>query len=100
MPEGEDWRRGAACRTADPDLFFPVGTKGPALRQIEQAKAICRTCDVIEQCLRWAKETSQDYGIWGGTTEDERAAQRRRSARNKKYAGRVAVSGPVEEVVD
>ena len=38
------WREAAACRDADPDVFFPVGTAGPALRQIEEAKRICRAC--------------------------------------------------------
>ena len=39
-----NWREVAACRDADPDLFFPVGTAGPALRQVEEAKRICRAC--------------------------------------------------------
>ena len=38
------WRDDAACRDADPDLFFPVGTTGPALRHIDEAKRICRAC--------------------------------------------------------
>ena len=33
-----------ACRDADPDLFFPIGTTGTALRQIDEAKRICRVC--------------------------------------------------------
>ncbi|NBU30017.1 MAG: WhiB family transcriptional regulator, partial [Actinobacteria bacterium] len=49
-----DWRHDAACRDADPELFFPIGNTGPALGQIEQAKAICRTCSVMDDCLRWA----------------------------------------------
>jgi len=42
-----DWRAVAACREADPDLFFPVGSTGPALRQIEAAKAVCRACPAL-----------------------------------------------------
>lgn len=81
VSDTEDWRDQAACRQEDPDLFFPVGTTGPALGQIEQAKAICRGCPVIEDCLRFALDTGQDYGIWGGLTENERRTLRRRTRR-------------------
>ena len=40
--ENDDWRDQSACRDTDPDLFFPVGTTGPAIEQIAQAKAVCR----------------------------------------------------------
>ena len=49
-----DWRHRALCRDEDPELFFPIGTTGPALVQIEQAKGVCRRCPVIESCLDWA----------------------------------------------
>lgn len=44
MTARANWRDDAACRDADPDLFFPIGTTGPALRQIGEAKRVCRTC--------------------------------------------------------
>lgn len=72
-----DWRQKAACIDEDPELFFPVGTTGPALEQLERAKAVCHRCDVIDQCLEWALETNQDAGVWGGASEDERRALRR-----------------------
>jgi WhiB family redox-sensing transcriptional regulator len=72
-----DWRHQASCRDVDPELFFPVGTTGPALAQIEAAKAICGTCAVIQECLEWALATGQDAGIWGGLTEEERRLLRR-----------------------
>ncbi|MEV5885871.1 WhiB family transcriptional regulator [Streptomyces sp. NPDC052020] len=75
-----NWREHAACRHEDPELFFPVGTSGPAALQTEQAKAVCRTCPVREQCLQWALETGQSIGVWGGTSEDERRALKRRVA--------------------
>jgi hypothetical protein len=48
------WRDDAACRDADADLFFPVGTMGPALRQIDEAKRICPACPAQAACLAWA----------------------------------------------
>lgn len=79
-----DWRTQAACRDKDPELFFPVGNTGAALKQIEEAKAVCRTCPVIDQCLKWALDTNQDSGIWGGLTEDERRALKRRAMRTRR----------------
>ena len=55
-----DWRDKAACLTADPELFFPVGNTGPAVDQIEKAKAVCARCTVTEICLQYALETGQD----------------------------------------
>ena len=78
-----DWRDRAACLDEDPELFFPIGNTGPAIVQIEQAKAVCRRCDVIDTCLQWALETGQDAGVWGGLSEDERRALKRRRARNR-----------------
>jgi hypothetical protein len=49
-----DWRHRSACRTEDPELFFPVGTDGPALLQIAEAKTVCRRCPVVTECLTWA----------------------------------------------
>ena len=76
-----DWRHAARCRDEDPELFFPIGNTGPALLQIEDAKAVCRTCSVVEDCLTWALESGQDAGVWGGLSEDERRALKRRGAR-------------------
>ena len=75
------WRERATCRDVDPDLFFPIGTAGLALVQIDEAKAVCARCPVRERCLQWALDVGQVEGIWGGTTESERRATRRRSAR-------------------
>ena len=76
-----DWRHAARCRDEDPELFFPIGNTGPALLQIEDAKMVCRTCSVTEDCLTWALESGQDAGVWGGLSEDERRALKRRGAR-------------------
>jgi WhiB family redox-sensing transcriptional regulator len=76
-----DWRHRSACLDEDPELFFPIGNTGPAILQIEEAKQVCRRCDVREQCLSWALEAGQDHGVWGGLSEDERRALKRRNAR-------------------
>jgi WhiB family redox-sensing transcriptional regulator len=81
-----DWRHQAACLNADPELFFPVGNTGPALMQIAEAKKVCRTCPVREPCLQWALDAGQDHGVWGGMSEDERRALRRRAARSRVRA--------------
>ena len=44
-----DWRDRAACLDVDPELFFPIGNTGPALAQIDEAKAVCRTCPVVDR---------------------------------------------------
>ena len=71
------WRLDAACRASDPDLFFPVGTIGPALSQIDEAKRICRACPAQAACLAWATDHGVTSGVWGGTTEEERRVLRR-----------------------
>ncbi len=78
-----DWWPAAACRTADPDIFFPVSAYGPGRDEIARAKAVCAECGVRRQCLQFALATHQAHGVWGGTTEEERlvhaAAQGRRT---------------------
>jgi WhiB family transcriptional regulator, redox-sensing transcriptional regulator len=81
-----DWRQQAACLDEDPELFFPVGTTGPALEQVEQAKQVCRSCVVIEECLEWALQSNQDAGVWGGLSEDERRTLRRSRQRRRRMA--------------
>ncbi len=78
----DGWQERAACRDEDPELFFPVGSLGPAAQQEAKAKAVCARCPVVEQCLAYAMQTGQDYGIWGGMTPDERRALARRNRRS------------------
>jgi WhiB family transcriptional regulator, redox-sensing transcriptional regulator len=81
------WRGQAACLDEDPELFFPVGTTGPALDQITQAKAVCAGCSVRVECLEYALQTYQDAGVWGGLGEDERRALRRSRRRRPQNRG-------------
>ncbi len=67
------WRESAACRRADPDLFVPLGSAGPATAtEVARAKAICAGCPVRRPCLAYALITGQEYGIWGGCDEQDR----------------------------
>jgi WhiB family transcriptional regulator, redox-sensing transcriptional regulator len=71
------WRDQATCRDLNPELFFPVGVTGLAVEQIDAAKSFCHTCPSQSACLEFAITTNQEYGVWGGTTEDERRVLRR-----------------------
>jgi WhiB family transcriptional regulator, redox-sensing transcriptional regulator len=82
----ETWRDAAACRSIDPDLFFPIGTTGTALDHIAAAKAVCAACPVKAECLDFALETNQDSGVWGGASEEERRQIRRARARARSAA--------------
>ena len=73
------WRGRAICRDTDPDLFFPVGTTGQALLQIAKAKEVCGECPVSTQCLEYALQNDERFGIWGGLSERERRKLKRRA---------------------
>jgi WhiB family redox-sensing transcriptional regulator len=96
-----NWREDAACLHADPDLFFPISMSGRTLDQIGEAKRICRICPVKEPCLAWALRVRDVAGIWGGTTETERRALRRATARcgtpdvARTKARRTIPTGPI-----
>lgn len=82
QPVNRNWRMEGECKE-DPELFFPNGATGLALLQIAEAKGVCRRCPVMETCLQWALESGQEYGVWGGTDEDERRRMKRRAARKR-----------------
>ena len=82
-----DWRSRSACLDENPELFFPIGTTGPAVTQVDEAKRVCGQCEVRAECLTWALEENQDHGVWGGLSEDERRSLRRRNARARATAG-------------
>lgn len=71
--EGElSWMEQSRCLDADPDAFFPE--KGGSTRE---AKRICSACDVREECLAYALENEERFGIWGGLSERERRRLKR-----------------------
>jgi len=72
------WRKRAACRGIDPEVFFPASDE-----DAEEAKAICGMCPVRQTCLEHALANREREGVWGGATERERRRilrQRRKSA--------------------
>lgn len=88
----DGWREHAACRLTDADLFFPAGSTGIAVDQIQAAKAVCRSCPVQDACLQFALESNQEAGIWGGKDEDERRKLRRGWRAGRRTAVKSAVS--------
>lgn len=73
--DGElSWQDQALCAQTDPEAFFPE--KGGSTRD---AKRICQSCAVRAQCLEYALENDERFGIWGGLSERERRKLRRRA---------------------
>jgi WhiB family transcriptional regulator, redox-sensing transcriptional regulator len=85
--------RGACQHNHDPELFFPIASGGPAAGQVARAKAVCGGCPVRGECLEFALETGQDFGVWGGTTADERRRMRRSRMRHRRAQARQAEAG-------
>ena len=69
------WTDQAACRGTDTEIFFPANADEEA-----EALSICATCPVRAQCLEYAVRNKEIYGIWGGTTPDQRRRIRRERA--------------------
>lgn len=84
--EALDWQEEAECRSYQNTLFFGEEGESELERQAREdaAKAVCRSCPVIEPCLEFALETNQKYGIWGGLSDKERASLKRRRARARR----------------
>ena len=70
--EALSWQADALCAQTDPEAFFPE--KGGSTRE---AKRICEGCEVRSECLEYALENDERFGIWGGLSERERRKLRR-----------------------
>jgi WhiB family redox-sensing transcriptional regulator len=68
------WQSDSLCAQTDPEAFFPE--KGGSTRD---AKKICASCEVRAQCLEYALENDERFGIWGGLSERERRKLRKRA---------------------
>lgn len=85
LPRRRHWTDDAACATEDTDKFFPTSRQGvPAGVAARDAKAICARCPVREVCLTHALTRREDYGVWGGLDETERAELRRETQRARE----------------
>ena len=73
--EQHDWQERALCAQTDPEAFFPE--KGGSTRE---AKRICQGCEVKDECLEYALEHDERFGIWGGLSERERRKLKRRAS--------------------
>lgn len=77
------WQDRAACRDVDPELFFAAEAERGLRKHAREglAKSLCGTCPVRRECRNHAYLVGESYGVWGGTTEEERelTAQARRS---------------------
>jgi WhiB family transcriptional regulator, redox-sensing transcriptional regulator len=81
-PPRLSWRDRAACRNADPDLFFPG--RGESA---DPARQICARCPVRQLCLVYALDKGITHGVWGGLAEQERRvlrAPRQRASRRER----------------
>jgi WhiB family redox-sensing transcriptional regulator len=74
-PEERGWQEGANCLGVDPDLFFPE--RGASTKE---AKGVCAGCVVRAECLEYALQHGEKFGIWGGMSERERRRIRRERA--------------------
>ena len=77
--EGDDgelaWQAEALCAQTDPEAFFPE--KGGSTRD---AKRVCGVCPVREECLQYAMDNDERFGIWGGLSERERRRLRKQAS--------------------
>lgn len=72
--DGFGWQERALCAQTDPEAFFPE--KGGSTRE---AKKVCLSCDVRSECLDYALENDERFGIWGGLSERERRKLKKRA---------------------
>jgi WhiB family redox-sensing transcriptional regulator len=77
------WQDQALCAQTDPEAFFPE--KGGSTRE---AKRVCRSCEVRAECLEYALENDERFGIWGGMSERERRRLKREAVLSRRPAGR------------
>ncbi len=83
------FRMAGPCAQTDPEAFFPEKAN-----QTRLVKKVCSGCEVRAQCLDYALDNDEQFGIWGGLTELERRGIKKRSL--NETAGEAAVADSVE----
>jgi WhiB family transcriptional regulator, redox-sensing transcriptional regulator len=63
----DHWQERSACYGLDAEIFFPTTEEEASL-----ALSYCAVCPVKQVCLAWALQNGERYGVWGGTTEQQR----------------------------
>lgn len=102
VSEQWNWQLDATCRGMNVEIFFHPASerKRQKQRRIDQAKAICHDCPVLQDCRRHALRTREPYGIWGGLSEEERAEilgvgnLRYPAPRHQKYSALEPIAAP------
>lgn len=73
----DDWQDRALCAQTDPESFYP--DKGGSTRE---AKKVCLSCEVRDECLEYALDNDERFGIWGGLSERERRKLKRQGGKS------------------
>ena len=79
LESNAEWRQHANCIGVDPDLFFPE--RGASTKE---AKEVCEGCTVRKECLEYALQRGEKFGVWAGTSERERRRIRRERSMQKR----------------
>ena len=91
IPAPGQWAEEAACAGKPIDWFYPKSGRRPL-----QALALCRECPVRVDCLEYALEHHQHWGVWGGMTERQRFEEKRRR-RPSEGAPHSSFSSPTDK---
>ena len=81
----EEWKLDGVCRTVDPDLWYPENSS-PSW----EAKRLCRNCPVVTECLDYALDNKEMFGIWGGLSPRERQRVRRENGTIRPYGNGIS----------
>jgi WhiB family redox-sensing transcriptional regulator len=106
LARSETWRQSAACSGMDTSDFYPGDReRGPTLaRRERRAKQVCARCPVIQECLAWALDAREPFGVWGGTSAKERARMlqvrdRRGGSRGSRLGETARNGGETQHVI-
>lgn len=82
MKRDLSWQENAKCVGTDVEVFYlPYGARmADKRKRIAEAKKVCAGCSVREQCLTYALDIQEPYGVWGGLSEEERRVILRRNS--------------------